>query len=73
MLDWLRTLAAAIVGKTGKPGRVDTATRMAMDADFRDSGESVERIRRAPAPNSRLALFAGSGSTQLYASPSTHP
>jgi hypothetical protein len=51
MLDWLRTLAAAIVGKTEKPGRVDTATRMAMDADFRDSSEPVERIRRVPAPD----------------------
>jgi hypothetical protein len=30
----LRSLADAILSKTGKPGRPDTATRMAMDADF---------------------------------------
>ncbi len=36
---WLRSLANAILGKTGKPDRLDTATRMAMDADFSDRGE----------------------------------
>jgi hypothetical protein len=34
LLSTLRSLANAILGKTGKPDRVDTATRMAMDADF---------------------------------------
>jgi hypothetical protein len=34
MLAWLRSLADAILGKTGKPDRLDVATRMAIDADF---------------------------------------
>ena len=34
MLSTLRALANAFLGKTGKPGHLDTATRMAMDADF---------------------------------------
>ena len=32
LLSTLRSLANAFLGKTGKPDRVDTATRMAMDA-----------------------------------------
>ena len=39
MWTWLRLLANAILGKTGKPDRVDTATRMALDAGFSDRGE----------------------------------
>jgi hypothetical protein len=39
MLSTLRSLANAILGKTGKPDRVDTTTRMAMDADFSHRGE----------------------------------
>ncbi len=39
MLAWLRSIADAVLGKTGKPDRVDTATRMAMDTDFSDRGE----------------------------------
>jgi len=38
-LAWLRSITDAVLGKTGKPDRVDTATRMAMDADFRYMGE----------------------------------
>jgi hypothetical protein len=34
LLSTLRSLANAILGKTGKRDRFDTATRMAMDADF---------------------------------------
>jgi len=34
MRAWLRRLANAITGTTGKPSRLDTATRMARDADF---------------------------------------
>jgi hypothetical protein len=35
MRTWLRSLVNAIVGKVpGKNSRLDTATRMAMDADF---------------------------------------
>jgi hypothetical protein len=51
MWTWLRLLANAILGKTGKPDRADTATRMALDADFSDRGklsasehESAEKI-----------------------------
>ena len=45
MLAWLRLVVDAILGKVpGKTGRLDTATRMAMDADFSD--------RREPAPPS---------------------
>jgi hypothetical protein len=39
LLSTLRSLANAILGRTGKPDRVDTATRMAMDADFSARGE----------------------------------
>jgi len=42
----LRSLANLILGRTRKPGRVDTATRMAMDADFSAKG----RTDSAPAP-----------------------
>jgi hypothetical protein len=39
MLSTLRSLANAVMGKLpGKPDRLDTATRMAMDADFCDCG-----------------------------------
>ena len=35
MRSWLRFLVNAVLGKVpGKTGRPDTATRMAMDADF---------------------------------------
>jgi hypothetical protein len=35
MRTWLRSLVNAILGKVpGKTSRLDTATRMAMDADF---------------------------------------
>jgi len=40
LLSTLRSLANAILGKTGKPDRPDAATRMAQDADFSDRGES---------------------------------
>jgi hypothetical protein len=43
MRIWLRSVIDAIFGRRpGKTGRLDTATRMAMDADFGD--------RRASAP-----------------------
>ena len=42
MRTWLRSLANAIVGKVaGKTSRLDTATRMAMDADLSDGHESM--------------------------------
>jgi len=42
MPTWLRSLVNAFLGKVpGKTSRLDTATRMAMDADFGDRQESV--------------------------------
>ena len=49
MLAWLRSLANTILGKTGKSDRLDTATRMAMDADFRERGERLASDRE-PVP-----------------------
>src|SRR5260370_41531404 len=45
MPDLLRSLAAAITATTEKPGRVDTATRMAMDGDFRARSERIDLYR----------------------------
>jgi hypothetical protein len=46
MQTWLRSLVNAILGKVpGKASRLDTATRMAMDADL-----SYRREPRPPAP-----------------------
>lgn len=43
MWIWLRSVFNAILGRVpGRPGRPDTATRMAIDADFTD--------RRQPTP-----------------------
>jgi hypothetical protein len=70
MRTWLRSLVNAIVGKVpGKNSRLDTATRMAMDADFsncrgpslpgpqrkgeRDDGHLVKPI----GPSADIALF----------------
>ena len=40
MRTWLRSLVNVILGRVpGKTGRLDTATRMAMDADFSHSRE----------------------------------
>lgn len=40
MRTWLRSTLDAILGRVpGKTGRTDTATRMAMDADFRSRGK----------------------------------
>jgi hypothetical protein len=42
MPTWLRSLVNAFLGKVpGKTSRLDTATRMAMDADFSDRQESM--------------------------------
>jgi hypothetical protein len=47
MRTWLRSVVNAILGKVpGKSSRLDTATRMAMDADFSD--------RREPTPQGEL-------------------
>ncbi len=50
MLAWLRSMAYAILGRVpGKPGRLDTATRMATDADFSDRNKSARQHRSRPA------------------------
>jgi hypothetical protein len=42
MPTWLRSVVNAILGKVpGKTGRLDTATRMAVDADFSDRRKST--------------------------------
>ena len=47
MRTWLRSVIDAIFGtRSGKTGRLDTATRMAMDADFGDRHVSVSPVRR---------------------------
>ena len=53
MPPWLRSLTNAILGKVpGKLDRLDTATRMAMDADFSDRGDYRRaRIIREPMPD----------------------
>jgi len=49
MPTWLRSVVNAISGKVpGKTSRPDTATRMAMDADFSD--------RREPTPQGELRV-----------------
>ena len=50
MLVWLRSLANAFLGRSGKPDRVDTATRMALDGDFSGRGEP-SAPERDPAPD----------------------
>ena len=50
-LSTLRSLANAILGKTGKPDRLDTATRMAMDVDFSDKDERPLPNRRFRSPS----------------------
>jgi hypothetical protein len=43
---WLRSLVDAFLGKTPvKPVRLDTATRMARDANFSDRGEPTMPAR----------------------------
>jgi len=52
MWTWVQSISDAILGRVpGKPGRYDTATRMAMDADFSDRGERRRVKRERPAAN----------------------
>jgi len=50
VLSTLSSLANALLGRTGKLDRVDTATRMAMDADFSARCEPSAPERK-PAPD----------------------
>jgi hypothetical protein len=45
VLSTLRSLANAILGRTGKPNRLDAGTHMAMEADFNDRGEPSTQER----------------------------
>ena len=46
MRAWLRSVVNSILGKVpGKTSRPDTATRMAMDADFSDRREPAREAR----------------------------
>jgi hypothetical protein len=46
MGTWLRSVIDAILGRVpGKTCRLDTATRMATDADFSDRGEPAREAR----------------------------
>ena len=48
MANWLRSLINAILGKVpGKTGRLDTATRMMIDADFSLDRELPRETRPA--------------------------
>jgi len=52
MRAWVRSFTNAILGKVpSKPDRLDTATRLAMQADFRDQGARQARGDRDPMPN----------------------
>jgi hypothetical protein len=52
MHTWLRSVVVKMRGRVpGKTGRLDTATRMAMDADF--SGGDKPRLREAPRERAR--------------------
>ena len=49
MRTWLSSLINTILGRVpGKTGRLDTATRMALDADFRYRREPRPRPRALP-------------------------
>jgi hypothetical protein len=51
-LGRLRSLAYVMVGKVpGKPDRLDTATRMAMDADLRNEIDSPDKPANEPLPD----------------------
>jgi hypothetical protein len=55
MRIWLRSVFNAILGRVpGRPGRPDTATRMAIDADFADRRQPTLRPR-APGRNETMA------------------
>lgn len=49
MLNRLRSLAALMSAKSGKPGRLDAPSHMSIKAESRDSGDLIET--RAPASN----------------------
>ena len=49
VLSTLSSLANAFLGRTGKLDCVDTATRMAMDADFSSRGKASATGARAGA------------------------
>jgi hypothetical protein len=69
MGTWLRSLVDVFLGKTpGKPIRLDTPTRMAMDADFNDRGEPTTPARepyRKVDQMAELDRILGTGNSPL--------
>jgi hypothetical protein len=52
MRTWIRSVVDAFLGIVpGKSGRLDTATRMSLDADFSDSGQPTTLVRE---PNRKI-------------------
>jgi hypothetical protein len=47
IVSWLRSSTNTVPGRTGKPDYLDTATRMAMEADFGRGDERAEARARA--------------------------
>ena len=64
MRTWLGSLVNAILGKVpGKASRLDTATRMTMDADFSDRRESMPHGLRRRRERDDGHLFKPIGSS----------
>jgi hypothetical protein len=60
MRTWIRSISDAILGKvTGKTSRLDTATRMAMGADFSMRGSSPTPLRTREADDGHLITPIG--------------
>ena len=71
MWTWLRSFAKSILGKTAKPDHLDTATRMARDADFSDTGEtsSEPELARKVDPIGELIRIVGQLEPRAAATP----
>ncbi len=66
MRTWLRSFIDAIFGRRpGKTGRLDTATRMAMDADFGDRHASVPPDLRRSRERDDRHLFKARASSPV--------
>jgi hypothetical protein len=56
MQTWLRSVVEMILGRVpGKASRLDTATRMAMDADF--GGGDEASLQAPPRPRNNISLI----------------
>ncbi len=59
MWTWLRSFANSIFGRTGKPNRLDVATRMAMEGDFNDRSEPSTQARTPTLKMDQISLSLG--------------